>query len=62
MHDGAQVVIGIGINVNMQNALKKEIDQAWNSLQKITGQYIDRNLWDFGHFFDISCERSWYIY
>ncbi|MCX7125591.1 MAG: bifunctional biotin--[acetyl-CoA-carboxylase] ligase/biotin operon repressor BirA [Gammaproteobacteria bacterium] len=37
-------IIGIGINVNMQNALKKEIDQPWNSLQKITGEYIDRNL------------------
>lgn len=37
-------IIGIGINVNMQNALKKEIDQPWTSLQKITGQYIDRNL------------------
>ena len=37
-------IIGIGINVNMQNALKKEIDQPWSSLQKITGQYIDRNL------------------
>lgn len=38
------VIIGIGINVNMQHALKKEIDQPWNSLKIITGEYIDRNL------------------
>ena len=37
-------IIGIGINVNMQHAAKKEIDQPWSSLQKITGNYIDRNL------------------
>jgi len=37
-------VIGVGINVNMQQALKKEIDQPWSSLQKITGNYFDRNL------------------
>lgn len=36
-------VIGIGINVNMETAHQNQINQAWNSLQKITGKYIDRN-------------------
>lgn len=38
-----QVIIGIGINVNMSHALKNEIDQAWVSLSKVTDHYIDRN-------------------
>lgn len=38
------VIIGIGINVNMQHALKKQIDQPWNSLYNLTGKYLDRNL------------------
>jgi BirA family biotin operon repressor/biotin-[acetyl-CoA-carboxylase] ligase len=38
-----QVIIGVGINVNMQKALKKDIDQSWISLSKLTNQYIDRN-------------------
>jgi len=39
-----QVIIGIGINVNMLTADKKEITQLWTSLAKVTGQYIDRNI------------------
>jgi BirA family biotin operon repressor/biotin-[acetyl-CoA-carboxylase] ligase len=38
-----QVIIGIGINVNMQKALKKDINQKWASLSQVTKQYIDRN-------------------
>lgn len=38
-----QVIIGIGINVNMSKALKDQINQAWTSLSKVTNQYIDRN-------------------
>jgi BirA family biotin operon repressor/biotin-[acetyl-CoA-carboxylase] ligase len=34
-------VIGIGINVNMQDATA--IEQAWCSLRQISGSYIDRN-------------------
>lgn len=34
-------IIGIGVNVNMQEAL---IDQAWTSLAKLSGQIFDRNL------------------
>lgn len=37
-------VIGIGINVNMTDALKKDIDKPWTSLLKITHQYQDRNI------------------
>ena len=36
-------IIGIGINVNMQDANITEINQPWSSLQKITGQSFDRN-------------------
>ena len=41
-HGHCHVVIGIGINVNMQDD-KRQISQAWTSLQKITGKVIDRN-------------------
>jgi BirA family biotin operon repressor/biotin-[acetyl-CoA-carboxylase] ligase len=37
------VIIGIGINVNMLKANNKQINQKWTSLQKLTGQYQDRN-------------------
>ncbi|OGT27145.1 MAG: biotin--[acetyl-CoA-carboxylase] ligase [Gammaproteobacteria bacterium RIFCSPHIGHO2_12_FULL_41_25] len=43
-HGYCDAIIGVGINVNMQNAAKKEIKQLWSSLQKITGKYIDRNV------------------
>ena len=38
--DVCHVVLGIGINVNMQDA---DIDQAWTSLSLETGQLVDRN-------------------
>lgn len=38
-----QVIIGIGINVNMQDASKKQIDQAWSSLLMLTEKHHDRN-------------------
>lgn len=37
------VIIGVGINVNMTEVNKKEISQDWISLQSITGHYQDRN-------------------
>ncbi len=39
-----QVIIGVGVNVNMHKALKEDINQAWTSLFNVTGQYIDRNI------------------
>lgn len=39
-----QVIIGIGINVNMVDVSREVISQSWSSLQKLTGQYYDRNL------------------
>lgn len=39
--DVCHVVLGIGINVNMQKT--SEIDQQWTSVQLETGQAIDRN-------------------
>ena len=38
-----QVIIGVGINVNMRKALKKDINQSWVSLSQVTNQTIDRN-------------------
>ncbi|OLS60697.1 bifunctional biotin--[acetyl-CoA-carboxylase] ligase/biotin operon repressor BirA [Pseudomonas putida] len=38
--DVCHVVLGIGINVNMQSA---DIDQAWTSLRLENGQMVDRN-------------------
>jgi BirA family biotin operon repressor/biotin-[acetyl-CoA-carboxylase] ligase len=43
-HDFCQAIIGIGINVNMLEADKKNISQPWTSLSKLTGQFIDRNI------------------
>lgn len=43
-HGFCQSIIGIGINVNMQEADNDKITQAWSSLQKIIGCYIDRNV------------------
>jgi BirA family transcriptional regulator, biotin operon repressor / biotin---[acetyl-CoA-carboxylase] ligase len=40
---GCQVIVGVGLNVNMTKASKADIDQPWSSLQHLTGQYIDRN-------------------
>jgi BirA family biotin operon repressor/biotin-[acetyl-CoA-carboxylase] ligase len=42
-HDMCHAIIGIGINANMlQDA--GAISQHWTSLQKITGEYVDRNV------------------
>lgn len=38
-----QVIVGIGVNVNMQKALKKDINQNWISLSQATNQYTNRN-------------------
>lgn len=39
--DAWQVVIGIGINVNMRSA--PEVDRQWTSMRLQTGQLVDRN-------------------
>ncbi|MCF5709867.1 bifunctional biotin--[acetyl-CoA-carboxylase] ligase/biotin operon repressor BirA [Pseudomonas syringae] len=39
--DVCHVVIGIGVNVNMQTST--EVDQAWTSVRLETGQLVDRN-------------------
>ncbi|PWB29099.1 bifunctional biotin--[acetyl-CoA-carboxylase] synthetase/biotin operon repressor [Pseudomonas sp. SDI] len=39
--DVCHVVLGIGINVNMQSC--EEVDQAWTSIRLQTGQLVDRN-------------------
>ncbi len=41
-HDLCQVILGIGINVNMSKAPAQHILQAWTSLRNITGQHFDR--------------------
>lgn len=38
-----QVVIGIGLNVNMQTAAATGIDQPWCSLRDIRGEALERN-------------------
>ena len=40
---GFHVIVGIGLNVNMQQVANHHIDQPWVSLSQITGNYIDRN-------------------
>ena len=42
-HGVCHVIIGIGINVNIKTASKKEINQPWTSLHELTNQYQDRN-------------------
>ncbi len=39
-----QIIVGIGINVNMSKASKKNIDQPWSSLLKATQKFHDRNI------------------
>ena len=39
-----QVIIGIGLNVNMKDDTKKNITQPWSSLLQLTHQYQDRNI------------------
>ena len=43
-HDCYQVIIGVGINVNMSNASQNNIQQPWTSLINITEQHQDRNI------------------
>ncbi|MDD2057076.1 bifunctional biotin--[acetyl-CoA-carboxylase] ligase/biotin operon repressor BirA [Pseudomonas sp. GD03860] len=40
--DVCHVVLGVGVNVNMQSA--GEIDQAWTSMRRETGLNVDRNM------------------
>jgi BirA family biotin operon repressor/biotin-[acetyl-CoA-carboxylase] ligase len=42
-HDSCQLIIGVGMNVNMHEASTKDIDQSWTSLSQLIGEYIDRN-------------------
>ncbi len=41
-HGISHAIIGLGLNVNMMND-EHAISQAWTSMQKILGKYIDRN-------------------
>jgi BirA family biotin operon repressor/biotin-[acetyl-CoA-carboxylase] ligase len=43
MSGSCAAVVGIGINVNMPNALGGDIDQPWTDLATIYGKSIDRN-------------------
>jgi BirA family biotin operon repressor/biotin-[acetyl-CoA-carboxylase] ligase len=43
MHDGASLVIGVGLNVNMQKTNSDEISQAWCSLAQLLHHPVDRN-------------------
>ena len=38
-----EVVIGIGLNINMRNDTSVDIDQPWCSLVEVLGDTIDRN-------------------
>lgn len=42
-HGFCQVIMGVGVNVNMKESSKKSISQPWSSLLKITEQSQDRN-------------------
>lgn len=42
-HGYSHAVIGVGINVNMLDE-EQHISQAWTSMQKILGAYVDRNI------------------
>lgn len=43
MHGASQIIIGIGINVNMTHAHRLSFDQPWASLNTITRQAYNRN-------------------
>lgn len=43
-HGMSQAIIGIGLNVNMLIDERRKISQAWTSMRRVTGKYIDRNL------------------
>lgn len=38
------LIIGVGMNVNIQQATTQEVSQPWTSLRMITDQYYDRNV------------------
>lgn len=42
-HGSAQAIIGVGLNINMQRNESQTIDQAWTSMQTLTGKNYDRN-------------------
>jgi BirA family biotin operon repressor/biotin-[acetyl-CoA-carboxylase] ligase len=42
-HGFCQVIIGVGVNVNMHKASKKHINQHWISLSQVMGHTLDRN-------------------
>lgn len=42
-HGLCHAIVSTGININIVNDKQHHIGQPWTSLQKITGQYIDRN-------------------
>ena len=42
-HGLTQIIIGIGLNVNMPHTTKNAIDQPWAALEKILNSYQDRN-------------------
>lgn len=41
--DECHVVIGVGVNANMQTVAADSITQAWTSLSSVLGQAVDRN-------------------
>ncbi|OEC32522.1 BirA family transcriptional regulator, biotin operon repressor / biotin-[acetyl-CoA-carboxylase] ligase [Pseudomonas cuatrocienegasensis] len=41
--DVCQVVIGVGVNVNMPMTIAREIDQPWISMRDALGEPVDRN-------------------
>lgn len=44
VNETSQIVIGIGLNINMLQATKKMIDQPWISLAQICNKVFDRNI------------------
>jgi BirA family transcriptional regulator, biotin operon repressor / biotin---[acetyl-CoA-carboxylase] ligase len=42
-HEQVSTVVGIGINTAMQTTQAKDINQAWTSIEQITGQPVQRN-------------------
>jgi len=42
-NDSCSVIIGVGLNVNMQDGEENHIAQYWNSMYKITKKSFDRN-------------------
>ena len=42
-HEFYSVIIGVGLNVNMQNDIKKKPNQDWTSLMNLTETYQNRN-------------------